>query len=112
MGLVARYAHAAAGFVKAAAASGTPFFLYVPFSHLHQLCPPSSGQWASLAFANRSGAGQCLSWCTLHLPMPRMSFNGTKAPKPDHPPGWLYRSNVSSQYNVTHCWERRRPQAR
>lgn len=52
-----RYAEAAAGFVRSAAASRRPFFLYLPFSHLHQLCAPHSGQWASLVFANRSGAG-------------------------------------------------------
>ena len=37
----------AAGFIKSAAAGPKPFFLYVPFSHLHNLCPPSFGQWVS-----------------------------------------------------------------
>ena len=30
------------------------FFLYVAFSHVHQLCAPGRGQWVGPAFANTS----------------------------------------------------------
>jgi len=55
--LAPRYVKAATDFIKEAAAEQRPFFLYMPFSHLHQLCGPVSPQWASPLFANKSGAG-------------------------------------------------------
>lgn len=33
-----------------------PFFLYFPFSHVHQLCPPQRGQWTSRLFKDRARA--------------------------------------------------------
>lgn len=49
------YAAAADRFVARATEEGRPFFLYVPFSHVHQLCAPKRDacQWADPA---RSGA--------------------------------------------------------
>jgi arylsulfatase A len=55
--LAQRYAAFARAFIRKSAAARRPFFLYVPFSHVHQLCPPSRGQWSSAAFANASGVG-------------------------------------------------------
>lgn len=51
--LATRYANAASSFIKRNAANGTPFFLYMSFSHVHQLCAPrdypeqAQCQWSS-----------------------------------------------------------------
>jgi hypothetical protein len=67
--LAPRYAAAAAGFVRSAVAHRSPFFLYMPFSHMHQLCPPASAQWASsvgdgcfefVAYLGNGWFGACL----------------------------------------------------
>jgi arylsulfatase A-like enzyme len=55
--LAQRYAAFARTFIGQSAARSRPFFLYVPFSHVHQLCAPTRGQWASSAFVNASGVG-------------------------------------------------------
>merc|ERR1719272_745152 len=55
--LAPRYVEAASRFIADTVAEARPFFLYMPFSHLHQLCGPTSPQWASTMFANKSGAG-------------------------------------------------------
>lgn len=52
--LTPRYASFARAFMQRWA-HRKPFFLYVAFSHVHQLCAPGRGQWASPAFANSSG---------------------------------------------------------
>jgi hypothetical protein len=40
--LAPRYADAATNFIENAVAAQKPFFLYMPFSHMHQLCPPTN----------------------------------------------------------------------
>jgi arylsulfatase A-like enzyme len=55
--LAERYAHAATTFIENSVAAQRPFFLYMPFSHMHQLCPPTNAQWSSRTFANRSSSG-------------------------------------------------------
>ena len=50
--LADRYASRATGFIEKNVAQETPFFLYLAFSHVHQLCAPKAGneqetcQWA------------------------------------------------------------------
>ena len=56
-GLAAHYADFAATFIKGAVDDDTPFFLYVPFSHVHQLCYPNRQQWCGPRFANASAGG-------------------------------------------------------
>ena len=50
--LASRYAAFARSFLRRSAARR--FFLYVAFSHVHQLCAPGRGQWVGPAFANTS----------------------------------------------------------
>lgn len=51
--LASRYASAASSFIKRNAANETPFFLYMAYSHVHQLCAPrdfpeqATCQWSS-----------------------------------------------------------------
>ena len=54
--LAQRYAKAAKDFINRSAQKENPFFLYVPFSHVHQLCAPQQAtcQWASAAFSAKS----------------------------------------------------------
>ena len=56
--LAQRYAEKAKQFIRKSTANDNqqPFFLYVPFSHVHQLCAPQqrSCQWASKQFSNQS----------------------------------------------------------
>ena len=53
--LAVRYARAASKMVETAVALHRPLFLYMPFSHMHQLCSPSNAQWASSAFNGSGG---------------------------------------------------------
>lgn len=52
-----RYAAFARDFIGRSVQRAVPFFLYVPFSHVHQLCEPTRGQWSSSAFHGASGVG-------------------------------------------------------
>ena len=54
--LAQRYASKAKQFIERNVARQQPFFLYVPFSHVHQLCAPqqNSCQWASKQFSKDS----------------------------------------------------------
>ena len=54
--LAQRYVQAATQFMTSSVQNKTPFFLYLPFSHVHQLCAPhhSACQWASSQFSNTS----------------------------------------------------------
>ena len=54
--LAQRYAEKAKSFIRKSVANEDPFFLYFPFSHVHQLCAPqqSTCQWASNQFSGRS----------------------------------------------------------
>jgi arylsulfatase A-like enzyme len=54
--LAPRYVHEAREFIHEHAAS-QPFFLYMAFSHVHQLCAPrfAECQWASSHFSRREG---------------------------------------------------------
>ena len=54
--LAQRYADKAQKFIERNVANHQPFFLYVPFSHVHQLCAPqqNSCQWASKQFSSDS----------------------------------------------------------
>ena len=56
--LAPRYLESAKNFIDKNVAKSQPFFLYVPFSHVHQLCAPrlSECQWASTHFS-RNGEG-------------------------------------------------------
>lgn len=64
--LARRYAAAATKFIRANA--DEPFFLYVPFSHVHQLCAsatipePSVCQWAEKSNATFADALQEMDW--------------------------------------------------
>ncbi len=53
--LAQRYADKARQFIRKSAEDENPFFLYVPFSHVHQLCAPqqASCQWASKQFSSK-----------------------------------------------------------
>ena len=59
--LAIRYAAAATDFIGETARQARPFFLYLPFSHIHHLCPPGSPltdqQWGGPAFRHRGNAG-------------------------------------------------------
>lgn len=54
--LAQRYAGASERFIRKSVSKGQPFFLYLPFSHVHQMCAPAYGseqklcQWASEMF--------------------------------------------------------------
>lgn len=54
--LAQRYAERGRTFIRTSVEQNEPFFLYVPFSHVHQLCAPqqSSCQWASNQFSRNS----------------------------------------------------------
>lgn len=58
--LAQRYAEKAQNFIKKSVARDQPFFLYLPFSHVHQLCAPllNSCQWASKQFSKESPVGK------------------------------------------------------
>ncbi|KAL7553306.1 hypothetical protein ACHAWF_016574, partial [Thalassiosira exigua] len=55
--LAPRYVEAATEFIQRNARADKPFFLYVAFSHVHQLCAPrfAECQWASTHFSRREG---------------------------------------------------------
>ena len=55
--LAPRYVESAKDFIEEHAAGDTPFFLYMAFSHVHQLCAPrfSECQWASSHFSRSPG---------------------------------------------------------
>ncbi|KAL9180941.1 hypothetical protein ACHAXT_009746 [Thalassiosira profunda] len=55
--LAPRYVESATDFIDKNAASSTPFFLYMAFSHVHQLCAPrfAECQWASEHFSRTPG---------------------------------------------------------
>jgi len=57
--LAQRYADAARTFIRKSVENDKPFFLYVPFSHVHQLCAPQQAdcQWASKQFSSNSPHG-------------------------------------------------------
>mmetsp|Transcript_27063 Transcript_27063/g.41991 ORF Transcript_27063/g.41991 Transcript_27063/m.41991 type:complete len:588 (+) Transcript_27063:235-1998(+) len=61
--LAQRYGRAATKFIETNVKEETPFFLYLPFSHVHQMCAPAFGseqgtcQWASTAFSTDSPHG-------------------------------------------------------
>ena len=57
-GLAAHYANFAAAFIKGAVEAARPFFLYIPFSHVHQLCYPKRRQWCGPRFQNASAGGK------------------------------------------------------
>jgi arylsulfatase A len=88
--LAQRYAAFARSFIRRSVAARKPFFLYVPFSHVHQLCAPSRGQWASLAFANASGVGPFedavmeMDWITGEVRT--ATLHPPHDPPPPHPP--------------------------
>mmetsp|Transcript_54156 Transcript_54156/g.115070 ORF Transcript_54156/g.115070 Transcript_54156/m.115070 type:complete len:590 (-) Transcript_54156:261-2030(-) len=52
-----RYVDSASDFIRKNAASSRPFFLYMAFSHVHQLCAPriNECQWASEHFSRTPG---------------------------------------------------------
>jgi arylsulfatase A-like enzyme len=54
--LAQRYASRGREFIRKSVEQNKPFFLYFPFSHVHQLCAPqqSSCQWASSQFSINS----------------------------------------------------------
>jgi len=54
--LAQRYSTVARKFIRRSVESEKPFFLYFPFSHVHQLCAPqqASCQWASKQFSTDS----------------------------------------------------------
>jgi len=51
-----RYVERGRSFIRKSVENGDPFFLYFPFSHVHQLCAPqqSTCQWASHQFSKTS----------------------------------------------------------
>eukprot|EP00978_Attheya_sp_CCMP212_P013196 scaffold33114_cov55-Attheya_sp.AAC.3 len=53
--LAERYATVATSFIHDASSRNQPFFLYVPFSHVHQLCAPRQDlcQWADFSHTSR-----------------------------------------------------------
>jgi len=55
--LAQRYASSAKDFIEEHAANSNPFFLYMAFSHVHQLCAPrfAECQWASEHFSRAEG---------------------------------------------------------
>lgn len=55
--LAPRYVDEASSFIHENAADDRPFFLYMAFSHVHQLCAPriSECQWASAHFSRSAG---------------------------------------------------------
>ena len=57
--LAERYASKAKSFMRQSVQNETPFFLYLPFSHVHQLCAPQQAtcQWASKPFSELSPVG-------------------------------------------------------
>ena len=61
--LAQRYANAAEEFIGKSVLEEKPFFLYLPFSHVHQMCAPSYGseqaacQWVGTQFSNTSPNG-------------------------------------------------------
>jgi arylsulfatase A len=57
--LAQRYSSRAQQFMKQSVSNDSPFFLYVPFSHVHQLCAPQQAacQWASNQFSFTSPHG-------------------------------------------------------
>lgn len=54
--LAQRYAVKAQSFMRQSVQNERPFFLYLPFSHVHQLCSPQQAacQWASSRFSQSS----------------------------------------------------------
>lgn len=54
--LAQKYAEKGRSFIRKSVANEDPFFLYFPFSHVHQLCAPqqSTCQWASNQFSSKS----------------------------------------------------------
>lgn len=59
--LATRYASAASNFIAESASRNEPFFLYLPFSHIHHLCSPGAPlgdkQWAGPAFFHKGTSG-------------------------------------------------------
>ena len=66
--LASRYARSAASFIEENAAKRKPFFLYMAFSHVHQLCAPrdfpeqETCQWAEPEHATFTNAVQEMDW--------------------------------------------------
>jgi arylsulfatase A len=66
--LATLYASSAKSFIEENSASHTPFFLYMPFSHVHQLCAPRdmpeqrNCQWAEKENATFSDAVSEMDW--------------------------------------------------
>lgn len=58
--LAQRYSKVARNFIRQNVEKETPFFLYFPFSHVHQLCAPQQAacQWASNMFSPNSPRGR------------------------------------------------------
>lgn len=54
--LAQRYSSVARKFIRRSIENDDPFFLYLPFSHVHQLCAPQQNacQWASKQFSSKS----------------------------------------------------------
>jgi arylsulfatase A-like enzyme len=66
--LATTFANSAVSFIEENAAAKKPFFLYMAFSHVHQLCAPrdmpeqSTCQWAAIENATFSDAVQEMDW--------------------------------------------------
>jgi arylsulfatase A len=66
--LATKYASSAVNFIEENSAAQKPFFLYMPFSHVHQLCAPrdmpeqTSCQWAAIENATFSDAVKEMDW--------------------------------------------------
>lgn len=66
--LASKYASRARQFIKHNAQAETPFFLYLPFSHVHQLCAPRDSpeqetcQWSAAGVASFTDAVEEMDW--------------------------------------------------
>lgn len=71
--LAAMYATRAQDFIQRNARQQTPFFLYLPFSHVHQLCAPrdqpeqQTCQWNATGVASFTDAVEEMDWIAGHV---------------------------------------------